>query len=261
MARIHPTALVDTQAELAADVEVGAYSIIGPKVCIGAGTCIGPHVVVTGQTQIGERNRVFQFASLGEEPQDKKYRGEPTRLEIGDDNTIREYCTLNLGTVQDQGVTRVGHRNWIMAYVHVAHDCVVGNDAIFANNTQLAGHVSIGDFAVLGGFTGVHQFCRIGAHAITAIASVVVQDIPPFFTASGNSARPVGINNEGLKRRGFTPDDLSAIKRAYKTLYRSGLGFEEARDKVAADAAAYPVLAVLADFLREPGRGIARPRA
>ncbi len=261
MARIHPTALIDPQAELAADVEVGAYSLVGPKVCIGAGTRIGPQVVITGQTQIGERNRIFQFASLGEEPQDKKYRGEPTRLEIGDDNTIREYCTLNLGTVQDQGVTRIGHRNWIMAYVHVAHDCVVGNDAIFANNTQLAGHVCVGDFAVLGGFTGVHQFCRIGAHAITSIASVVVQDIPPFFTASGNSARPVGVNNEGLKRRGFSAEELSAIKRAYKTLYRSGLSFSEACEEIAAAAANDPVLAVLVEFLRVPGRGVARPRS
>jgi len=261
VARIHPAALVDPQADLAADVEVGAFSIIGPKVRIGAGTRVGPHVVITGQTQIGERNRIFQFAALGEEPQDKKYRGEPTRLEIGDDNTIREYCTLNLGTAQDQGVTRVGHRNWIMAYVHIAHDCVVGNDAIFANSTQLAGHVRVGDFAVLGGFTGVHQFCRIGAHVITAIASVVVQDIPPFFTASGNSARPVGVNSEGLKRRGFSPEDLAVIKRAYKTLYRSGLGLDEAREQLALEAGSQPVLAALLEFLREPGRGIARPRA
>ncbi len=260
MARIHPSAQVDPRAELAEDVEVGAGSIIGPEVQVGAGTRLGPHVVVTGHTRIGERNRIFQFASIGEEPQDKKYRGEPTRLEIGDDNTIREFCTLNVGTVQDAGLTRIGHRNWIMAYVHIAHDCVVGNDTIFANNTQLAGHVSIGDFAVLGGFTGVHQFCRIGAHVITGIASVVVQDIPPYITAAGNPARPYGTNGEGLKRRGYTPEDLAAIKRAYKTLYRQGLTLDEARAQLQSEAAEAAILAPLVQFLGEPGRGIIRPR-
>lgn len=261
MARIHATALVDAAARIGEDVEIGAYAIVGPDVEIGEGCRIGPHVVIHGRTRIGRRTRIFQFSSIGEVPQDKKYRDEPTRLEIGDDNTIREFCTLNCGTVQDTGVTRIGDRNWIMAYVHIAHDCVVGSDTIFANNTQLAGHVSVGDFAVLGGFTGVHQFCRIGAHVITAIASVVVQDIPPFFTASGNSARPVGVNSEGLKRRGFSPEDLAVIKRAYKTLYRSGLGLDEAREQLALEAGSQPVLAALLEFLREPGRGIARPRA
>ncbi len=261
MPRLHPTALIDPGAELSDDVEVGAFSIIGPHVQIGAGTRIAPHVVLSGHTRIGERNRIFQFASIGEAPQDKKYRGEPTRLDIGDDNTIREYCTLNLGTVQDQGITRIGHRNWIMAYVHIAHDCQVGDDAIFANNTQLAGHVSVGDFAVLGGFTGVHQFCRIGAHVITGIASVVVQDLPPFITAAGNPARPFGINSEGLKRRGFTAADLAVLKRAYKTLFREGLRLDEARERLAGEAAGGAVLVPLVEFLQTPGRGIARPRS
>lgn len=260
MARIHPTALVDAQAELAEDVEVGPYAVIGGKVRIGSDTRIGPHAVVTGETHIGARNRIFQFASVGEEPQDKKYRGESTRLEIGDDNTIREFCTINIGTAQDAGVTRLGHRNWIMAYVHIAHDCVVGDDTIFANNTQLAGHVSVGDFAVLGGFTGVHQFCRIGAHVMTGIASVVVHDIPPFVTAAGNPARPHGTNAEGLKRRGFTPEDLAAIKRAYKTLYRQGLTLAQALTELQNQAAQVAVLAPLVDFLEASGRGIVRPR-
>ncbi|MBI3150045.1 MAG: acyl-ACP--UDP-N-acetylglucosamine O-acyltransferase [Betaproteobacteria bacterium] len=261
MARIHVSAQVDPRAELAADVEVGAFSIVGPDVVIGPGTRVGPHAIITGHTRIGARNRIFQFASIGDEPQDKKYRGETTRLEIGDDNLIREFCTLNVGTVQDQGLTRIGHRNWIMAYVHIAHDCVVGNDTIFANNTQLAGHVSVGDFAVLGGFTGVHQFCRVGAHVITAIASVVVQDIPPFVTAAGNPARPHGTNSEGLKRRGYTAEDLATVKRAYKTLYRRGLTLDEARAQLLAEAAGLPVLEPLLTFLGAPGRGIARPRA
>lgn len=260
MARIHASAQVDSRAQLAEDVEIGANSMVGPEVQIGSGTRIGPQVVITGHTRIGARNRIFQFSSIGEEPQDKKYRAEPTRLEIGDDNTIREFCTLNVGTVQDAGVTRIGDRNWIMAYVHIAHDCVVGNDAIFANNTQLAGHVSIGDFAVLGGFTGVHQFCRIGAHVITGIASVVVQDIPPFVTAAGNPARPHGTNSEGLKRRGYSADDLATIKSAYKTLYRSGLTLEQARARLHSEAASQGVLAPLLAFLDVPGRGIIRPR-
>jgi UDP-N-acetylglucosamine acyltransferase len=260
VARIHPSAIVDPSAELAEDVEVGAYSLIGPNVEIGAGSRIGPHVVVHGRTRIGQRNRIFQFASVGEVPQDKKYRDEPTRLEIGDDNTVREFCTLNCGTAQDAGVTRIGDRNWIMAYVHVAHDCLVGDDTIFANNTQLAGHVTVGNFAVLGGFTGVHQFCRVGAHVITGVGSVVLQDIPPFVTAAGNSAKPHGINSEGLKRRGFDAAALAAVKRAYKTLYRSGLTLDEARERLAEAAEEAPVLLSLVEFLREPGRGIIRPR-
>lgn len=257
-ARIHPTAIVDPQARLAADAEVGPYSIIGADVDIGAGTRIGPHVVVAAHTRIGARNTIYQFCSIGEVPQDKKYRGEPTRLEIGDDNTIREFCTFNRGTVQDTGVTRVGNHNWIMAYVHLAHDCQVGNHTIFANNAQLAGHVHVGDHAILGGFTAVHQFCRIGAHSITALGTGLLQDLPPYVTASGNPAQPHGINAEGLRRRGFSADAIAEIKRAYKTLYKSGLSFDAARARIAATAAQHAALQLLADFLATPGRGVIR---
>jgi len=258
MARIHATALVSPQARLGEDVEIGAYSIIGEHVEIGEGTRVGPHAVITGHTRIGCGNRLFQFVSLGEEPQDKKYAGEPTRLEIGDFNVIREFCTLNTGTVQDAGVTRLGNHNWIMAYVHIAHDCVVGDHTIFANNASLAGHSHIGDHAILGGFTGVHQFCRIGAHVITGIASVIRQDIPPYFTVAGSPAQPHGINSEGLKRRGFSADAIAAIKRAYKTLYKSGLSLAEARAAIVENAIDVPELQLLADFLAVPGRGIIR---
>ncbi len=255
---IHPTALVHSGARLGADVSIGPYSIIGEHVEIGAGTRIGPHVVITGHTRLGEGNRVFQFCSLGEEPQDKKYAGEPTRLDIGDDNVIREFCTFNVGTAQDKGVTRLGDHNWIMAYVHLAHDCQVGNHTIFANNATLAGHVQIGDYAILGGFTGVHQFCRVGAHVITGIASVVRQDIPPFLTVAGNPLAPFGINSEGLKRRGYSAEALSALKRAYKTLYKSGLSLAEAQAVIATEAETHVELAPLAEFLASAGRGIVR---
>lgn len=257
-ARIHPTALVDPAAELAADVEVGAYSIIAAGAQIGEGTRIGPHVLIGPHTRIGRRNVFFQFSSIGEAPQDKKYKGEPTRLEIGDDNTIREFCTFNRGTAQDAGVTRVGNGNWIMAYVHLAHDCQVGNGTIFANNAQLAGHVHVGDQAILGGFTVVHQFCRIGAHSITAMGTILLQDLPPFVMASGNTAVPHGINAEGLRRRGFSAEAVAAVKRAYKTLYKSGLSFAEAQAQITAETAAQPELQVLADFLTSAGRGIVR---
>ncbi len=258
MAAIHPTAIVHPGAKLGADVEIGAYSLIGEHVEIGAGTRIGPHVVINGHTRMGEGNRVFQFCSLGEEPQDKKYAGEPTRLEIGDHNVIREFCTFNTGTVQDVGVTRLGSHNWIMAYVHIAHDCQVGNHTIFANNATLAGHVHIDDHAILGGFTGVHQFCRVGAHVITGIASVVRQDIPPFLMVAGNPLAPHGVNSEGLKRRGFSSEALAGLKRAYKTLYKSGLTLAEAQAAIAAEADALPELKPLADFLATSGRGIVR---
>ncbi|MCP5277058.1 MAG: acyl-ACP--UDP-N-acetylglucosamine O-acyltransferase [Thiobacillus sp.] len=258
MASIHPTALVDPAARLDKDVKIGAFSVIGPHVEIGAGTRVGHHAVLTGHTRIGQGNRIFHFVSLGEEPQDKKYAGEPTRLEIGDHNVIREFCTFNTGTVQDEGVTRIGSHNWIMAYVHIAHDCVVGDQTIFANNASLAGHAHVGDFAILGGFTGVHQFCRVGAHVITGIASVVRQDIPPYFTVAGSPAQPHGINAEGLKRRGFSPDAISAIKRAYKTLYKSGLTLAEAQAAIARETEATPELVLLAAFLAQPGRGIVR---
>lgn len=257
-ARIHPTALVDPAAELAAGVEVGAYSIIAAGAQIGEGTRIGPHVLIGPHTRIGKRNVFYQFSSIGEAPQDKKYKGEPTRLEIGDDNTIREFCTFNRGTAQDAGVTRVGNGNWIMAYVHLAHDCQVGNGTIFANNAQLAGHVHVGDQAILGGFTVVHQFCRIGAHSITAMGTILLQDLPPFVMASGNTAVPHGINAEGLRRRGFSAEAVAAVKRAYKTLYKSGLSFAEAQAQITAEAAAQPELQVLADFLASAGRGIVR---
>jgi len=258
-ASIHPTALVDPGARLGENVTIGAYTIIGADVEIGDGTWIGPHVVINGPTRIGRENRIFQFASLGEMPQDKKYGGEATRLEIGDRNTIREFCTFNRGTVQDAGVTRIGNDNWIMAYVHIAHDCQVGDHTIFANNAQLAGHVHVGDWAILGGFTGVHQFVRVGAHCITGVGSVVLQDIPPYVMAAGNPAAPHGINSEGLKRRGFAPETIAAIKRAYKTVYRSGLKLDEAAAKIAAEAqAGVAALAPLAEFLATPGRGIIR---
>lgn len=256
--RIHPTAVIDPQAELADDVEVGAYAVIGSDVHVGAGTRIGPHVVIGAHTRIGRRNTFYQFSSIGEAPQDKKYRNEPTTLEIGDDNTVREFCTFNRGTVQDAGATRIGNGNWIMAYVHLAHDCQVGNGTIFANNAQLAGHVRVGDQAILGGFTVVHQFCRIGAHSITAMGTILLQDLPPYVMASGNTASPHGINAEGLRRRGYSPAAVAAIRRAYKTLYKSGLSFEEARAQIAAEAQAQPELQILAAFLASAGRGIIR---
>jgi len=255
---IHPTAIVHPDARLGSGVEIGAYSIIGAQVEIGDGTRIGPHVVIEGHTRLGRENRIFQFASIGAQPQDKKYGGEPTRLEIGDRNQIREFCTFNCGTVQDAGVTRLGNDNWIMAYVHLAHDCQVGNNTIFANNTQLAGHVTVGDWAILGGFTGVHQFVRIGAHSITAVATVLLQDLPPYVTAAGSPAAPHGINSEGLQRRGYSAATIMAIKRAYKTLYRSGLKLAEAQTAIAAAAREDEELALLSNFLATPGRGIIR---
>ncbi|MEW9898466.1 acyl-ACP--UDP-N-acetylglucosamine O-acyltransferase [Chitinivorax sp. PXF-14] len=255
---IHPTALVAPGAKLADDVKVGAYSVIGEHVEIGAGTEIGPHVVIEGHTRIGRDNRIFQFASLGAAPQDKKYAGEPTRLEIGDRNTIREFCTFNLGTIQDAGVTRVGSDNWIMAYVHVAHDCQLGDQIILANNTTLAGHVHLGDWVFLGGFTSVHQFCKIGAHAMTAFTAAVTQDIPPYVTAAGNRAAPNGINSEGLKRRGFSSDTIMAIKRAYKALYRQGLSLDEAKAQLAQMAQTEPAVQLLVDFIAQSERGIIR---
>ncbi|RTL31905.1 MAG: acyl-ACP--UDP-N-acetylglucosamine O-acyltransferase [Rhodocyclaceae bacterium] len=255
---IHPTAIVHPGARLVEGVQVGPYSIIGEHVEIGEGTHIGPHVVIEGYTRIGRDNRIFQFCSIGSEPQDKKYANEPTRLEIGDRNTIREFCSFSTGTVQDGGLTRVGNDNWIMAYVHVAHDCVVGNNTIFANNATLAGHVSVGDWAILGGFTGVHQFVRVGAHSFCGVGTVLLQDLPPFVTVSGNPAAPHGINSEGLKRRGYSSEGIMAIKRAYKTLYRNGLTLDEARRQIAEAAAQIPELQEFSDFIAESGRGIVR---
>lgn len=257
-AMIHKSALVAPGAQLGSNVSVGAYSIIGEDVEIGDNTVIGPHVVISGRTRIGRDNRIFQFNSLGEVPQDKKYDGQPTRLEIGDHNTIREFCTFNLGTAQDVGITRVGNDNWIMAYVHIAHDCQVGNHTVFANNAQLAGHVHIDDWAILGGYTGVHQFCRVGAHTMTAVGTVVLQDVPPFVMAAGNTASPFGINAEGLKRRGFSPEALLALKRAYRTLYKSGLMLDEARAKLNEEVLVHPEIQPLLDFLAASKRGIIR---
>ena len=256
--RIHPTAIVSPDATLAKNVEVGAYSIIGAGVSIAAGTTIGAHVIIEGPTSIGRDNRIYQFASLGAAPQDKKYAGEPTRLEIGDRNTIREFCTLNRGTVQDGGVTKVGDDNWIMAYVHIAHDCQVGNHTILANNTSLAGHVHLHDYAILGGFTLVHQFCKIGAHVITAVGTVVFKDVPPYVTAAGYDAAPHGINSEGLKRRNFSPASIAALKRAYKTLYRNGLTLEQAKIELAEQLKECADIKILLDFLDVSTRGIVR---
>ena len=256
---IHPTAIIADGAQIAPDVEIGAYSIIGANVSIDSGTWVGPHVVIEGHTRIGKNNRIFQFCSLGAMPQDKKYAGEPTRLEIGDNNTIREFCTFNIGTAQDGGVTRIGNDNWIMAYVHLAHDCQVGNHTIFANNATLAGHVHIGDWVILGGFTSVHQFCHIGAHAMTAFSSAVAQDVPPYVMAHGNRAVPSGINAEGLKRRGFTAEQIRNIRNAYKSLYRKGLSFDEAKAEITAQAVeGRDELALFVQFFDTAGRGIIR---
>jgi len=256
---IHPTALVNPNAQLADGVVVDPYAIIGEYVEIGEGTRIGAHCVVDGHTRIGAHNTFYPFISIGLAPQDKKYAGEPTRLEIGDHNTIRECCTINIGTVQDQGVTRIGNQNWIMAYVHIAHDCQLGNSITIANSTQLAGHVHIGDYAVLGGFTGVHQFCRIGAYAMTSVGTVLLQDLPPYVMADGDPAVPRAINSEGLKRRGFDADSILAIRRAYKTLYRKGLKLEEAKSEIEKDAGEWQVLERLSSFLNgATHRGIVR---
>ncbi len=255
---IHPTALVSPGARLGERVKVGPYSIIGEHAEIGDDTVIGPHVVVTGHTRIGRENRIYQFCSVGEEPQDKKYAGEPTELIIGDRNTIHEYCSLHIGTVQDKAVTRIGNDNWIMAYVHIAHDCTVGDNTIFANNATLAGHVTIGDWAILGGFTGVHQFGRVGAHSFCGVGTVLLQDLPPFVTVSGNPAAPHGINSEGLKRRGYSPEAIAQIKRAYKVLYRQSLSMDEARATIADMAAQTPELQIFSEFIADSGRGIVR---
>ena len=258
MSLIHPTAIIDPKAELDSSVKVGAYTIIGPNVQIGAGSEIGPHAVIEGHTTIGENNRIFQFASLGAIPHDKKYRGEPTRLIIGNGNTIREFTTFNLGTVTGIGETRIGDDNWIMAYCHLAHDCVIGSHTIFANNASLAGHVTIGDYVILGGYTLVFQFCQIGNYAMTAFAAGVHKDVPPYFMAAGYRAEPAGINSEGMRRNGFTPEQITNVKNAYKALYRQGLSYEEARSQIAQAAETAPELAVLRDFLADSQRSIIR---
>ena len=262
LARIHSTALIDPAAELADDVEVGAYSIIGPHVRIGAATHIGPHCVIEGHTSIGQNNRIFQFASLGAAPQDKKYAGEPTELVIGDRNTIREFCTFNLGTVQDGGVTRIGDDNWIMAYVHIAHDCQVGNQVTMANNATLAGHVEVGDWVTVGGLTGVLQRMRIGAHAMIGFASHVGKDVPPFMVVDGNPLAVRGVNLVGLRRRDFSAGRIAAIREMHKLIYRQGKTLEEARAAIAALGADAPEVAadatLMDTFLATSVSGIAR---
>lgn len=262
MAAIHPSALIDPKAELDSSVQVGPYSIIGPHVKIGAGTKIGPHVVLDGHTTIGCDNQFFQFSSIGAPPQDKKWAGEPTRLEIGDRNTVREFCTFNTGTAQDAGVTRLGNDNWISAYVHLAHDCQVGSNTIFSNNAQLAGHVHIGDWVILSGFANVHQFCKIGDHAFVGMSTSLTQDVPPYVLLSGNPAQVHGVNLEGLKRRGFTRPQIDGIRAAYKLIYRSSLTLEEAKAALLLEEAARPEAAqqigALRHFLSSASRGIIR---
>jgi UDP-N-acetylglucosamine acyltransferase len=255
---IDSRAVIDPDAELDEGVSVGPFSIIGAGVKIAAGTEIGSHVVIKGPTQIGRDNRIFQFASVGEEPQDMKYAGEPTTLQIGDRNVIREFATLHRGTTQDQGVTRIGSDNLLMAYVHVAHDCVLEDHIIMANAASLGGHVKIGKHAILGGFTKVHQFCRVGAHSFSGMGSAISMDLPPYVMASGQPAKPHGINREGLSRRGFSSEAIQQIKRAYKLIYLSKSRLEEAREGIEAMLIETPELDILADFLKHKGRGILR---
>lgn len=264
MSLIHPTAVIDPGAELDSSVSVGPYTVIGPHVKVGKGTTIGAHCVIEGHTTIGQDNRIFQFNSLGAIPQDKKYSGEPCELIIGDRNTVREFCTFNIGSPGDAGVTRVGNDNWIMAYVHLAHDCVVGNHTIFANNSQLAGHVHVGDWVILGGFTVVHQFIKIGAHSMTAMCSLLFADLPPFVMCQGQPAQARSMNFEGLRRRGFSADSVSAVKAMHKALYRDGLTLDQAKARIAELPAKHSDAQVVVDlmlgFLAEssPQRGIVR---
>ena len=255
---IHPTAVVAPGAALADGVEVGPYAVIGEGVEIGRGTRIGPHVVIEGPTRVGEENRIFQFASVGADPQDKKYRGEASRLEIGDRNVIRECVTLHRGTAQDQAVTRIGHDNLFMAYAHVAHDCVIGNQCVLANNATLGGHVHLDDWVIMGGLSAVHQFCKVGAHAFIANNAAVTRDVPPFVMAVGQPAEAHSINAEGLKRRGFTPEQIRNIRRAFRVLYRSGLRLEDAQAQLAALAGEQPEIRPLVEFLPQSTRSIVR---
>jgi UDP-N-acetylglucosamine acyltransferase len=259
---IHPSAIIHPHAELDSTVSVGPFSIIGQNVKVGANTSIGAHTVVDGVTTIGQNNVIYGFSSIGGQPQDKKYAGEPTELVIGDRNMIREFCTFNTGTMQDTGITTIGHDNWFMAYVHIAHDCVVGNNTIFANNSQLAGHVHVGDWAILGGYTGAHQFVRIGAHAMTGMGIKLMQDVPPFVMVAGTPYAPHGINVEGLKRRGFSKEAIAKLRHAFKTLYRQRLTLEQAKSVLRADVAqggdGAQYVQVLLAFLESSERGILR---
>ena len=262
MAQIHPTSVVDARAELADDVEIGPFCLIGPEVKIGAGTRLRSHVVVEGRTTIGCRNVIYAGASIGCHPQDKKYAGEDTELVVGDDNVIRENCTFSIGTVQDHGITRVGSRNLFMANAHVAHDCVVGNDVILANNVALAGHVTVEDFAIIGGQTGVHQFVRVGAHAMVGGASAVLRDVPPYVICHLNPCTPAGLNLVGLRRSGFTDEQMRALRRAYGALYRENLTVREAAEKMETLKTEFPgAVAEIEHFRRfvvESPRGVIR---
>jgi UDP-N-acetylglucosamine acyltransferase len=257
---IDPQAIVHPNARIGKGVSIGPWSIIGPDVEIGEGTWIGPHVVICGPTRIGQDNKIYQFGSLGDDPQDKKYRGEreQTRLEIGDRNTIREYCTLNRGTVQGGGITRIGNDNWIMAYVHIAHDCIVGNNTVFANNASIAGHVVVEDYVILGGFTVVHQFCRIGAYSFSAFSSTIVKDVPPFVMVSQKPAKAHGLNREGLKRNGFSSDTINLLRRAYRILYRQNLTIAESIERLKELAPESAEVGRLIDFVQQCTRGIVR---
>jgi UDP-N-acetylglucosamine acyltransferase len=258
MSRIHPSAVIHPEAQLHESVEVGPFAVIGAKVQIGADSKVGPHAVIEGNTRIGERNRIFQFASVGTVPQDLKYGGEETQLVIGDDNTLREFTTLNIGTSGGGGVTRVGNRNLLMAYSHVAHDCVVGNGCVLANSAALAGHVEVGDHVIFGGLSAVHQFTRIGKHAFIAGGSMVAMDVPPYCTAQGDRAELVGLNTVGLSRHGFTDEQISRVKDAYRILFRSKLGLNEALSKLRAEYSGHPEIETLLGFIENSKRGITR---
>ncbi len=255
MNQIHDTALVDPAAQIADDVEIGPFSIVGPKVTIGPGSRIGPHVVLTGRTTIGKNTRIFQFASIGEEPQDKKYNNEDTELIIGDNNTIREACTFSRGSAQGGGKTVIGNNNWIMACVHIAHDCHLGDNIIMANNASLAGHVTVGDWAILSGYSLIHQFCTVGEHSLTSFASFVNQSIPPYVTVSGDKAKARGVNSEGLKRRGYSRDQIQQVRRAYRILYRSGLPLEEAKQQLLEMSKEHGEIKPWVDFLEITDKG------
>lgn len=258
MSKIHEKALVDPAARVADDVEIGPFSIIGPNVTIGPGCRIGPHVVLTGRTTLGENNRIFQFASMGEEPQDKKYDGEDTELVIGNNNTIRELCTFSRGTCQGGGKTIIGNDNWIMACVHIAHDCVLGDNIIMANNASLAGHVTVGDWAILSGYSLIHQFCNVGEHSFTSFASHVNQSIPPYVTVSGEKAKAKGVNTEGLRRRGYSAEQIQQVRRAYKLLYRSGIPLEEAKAKLVEMAETHDEIKPWTQFFETTVKGFIR---
>ena len=255
---IHASAIVSDKADLADDVEVGPYSVIGDNVKIGSGSRVASHVVINGPTVIGNDNHIYQFASVGDDPQDKKYADEPTTLTIGDRNTVREFCTISRGTTQDKGETIIGDDNWIMAYVHIAHDCVIGDKTIMANNATLAGHVHVGDWAIFGGFSGVHQFCHVGAHSFLGMYAGVNRDVPAYTTVSGTPAIPRGINSEGLKRRGFDADQIRNIKDAYRLVYRKSMKLNEAIEEIAARCATQPELELFLESLRSSDRGLIR---